>query len=165
MRITIRILTLAAGILAASSSAVMAQGDDGGDKARPDRPGPRRGPPPRLLEKFDKNNDGKLDEEERKAVREAMKKRKAEALAKYDEDNDGKLNAEERRKMFDDRLLERFDENDNGVLDGEEVEKAEKAKKRLRRALERRRHHRGPHGKGPRGPRPGPEPAEETPDP
>ncbi len=49
----------------------------------------------KLLEKFDANGDGKLDETERKAAREALK---AKILEKFDEDGDGKLSEDERAK-------------------------------------------------------------------
>ena len=60
-----------------------------------------------LIEKFDKDGDGKLNAEERKAAGEA---RKAEFLKKFDKDGDGKISpeekkaiAEEMKKKFGDR--------------------------------------------------------------
>ena len=60
-----------------------------------------------LIEKFDKDGDGKLSAEERKAAGEA---RKAEFLKKFDKDGDGKISpeekkaiAEEMKKKFGDR--------------------------------------------------------------
>ena len=64
----------------------------------PDRPGGRRGGPgmnpemrKKILEEFDKDGDGKLNEEERKAAREAAKARMEERRAKFIEkwDTDG----------------------------------------------------------------------------
>ena len=57
-----------------------------------------------LLEKYDANQDGKLDKAERLALYEAKKakqrernnERKAAFIAKYDKDGDGTLNDEER---------------------------------------------------------------------
>jgi len=49
-----------------------------------------------LIEKFDKDGDGKLDEEERKAAGAA---RKAEFLKKFDKDGDGKIGPEERKAI------------------------------------------------------------------
>ena len=49
-----------------------------------------------LIEKFDKNGDGKLDEAERKAAGEA---RKAEFLKKFDKDGDGKISTEEKKAI------------------------------------------------------------------
>ena len=85
--------------------------DEGWHAERDERPeGERRGPGPRrggprkvpkeILEQFDKNSDGKLDEEERKAM---MRARRAKFLEKYDKDGDGKLNEEERKAAMKDR--------------------------------------------------------------
>ena len=49
-----------------------------------------------LIEKFDKDGDGKLSAEERKAAGEA---RKAEFLKKFDKDGDGKIGPEERKAI------------------------------------------------------------------
>jgi len=49
-----------------------------------------------LIEKFDKDGDGKLSAEERKAAGEA---RKAEFLKKFDKDGDGKISAEEKKAI------------------------------------------------------------------
>ena len=55
-------------------------------------PGDGKGFPNReeMIKKFDKDGDGKLNEEERAAVREEMKGRKDELLKKFDADGDGK---------------------------------------------------------------------------
>jgi Ca2+-binding EF-hand superfamily protein len=45
-----------------------------------------------LLEKYDKNKNGKLDPEEREAVR---KDREADRLKRFDKNGDGKLDKEE----------------------------------------------------------------------
>ena len=54
----------------------------------------------KLLEKFDANHDGKLDESERAAAKAAMKehheKLKAKLLEKFDANHDGKLDESER---------------------------------------------------------------------
>lgn len=58
----------------------------------------------KVLEKFDANHDGKLDETERAAAKAAMQehrgehqgKLKAKALAKFDANHDGKLDETER---------------------------------------------------------------------
>ena len=108
--------TLMVGILATGSLSALAD-EDKGKKKRPPRaerderpegerrgPGPRRGGPRKvpkeILEQFDKNSDGKLDEEERKAM---MRARRAKFLEKYDKDGDGKLNEEERKAAMKDR--------------------------------------------------------------
>lgn len=51
----------------------------------------------KMLKKFDKDGDGKLNEEERKAM---MDERKA-MTDKFDADKDGKLNEEERAKLME----------------------------------------------------------------
>ena len=54
----------------------------------------------KLIEKFDKDGDGKLSKEERTTARESFKgkagKRKAEFIKKFDKDGDGELSEEER---------------------------------------------------------------------
>lgn len=54
----------------------------------------------KLLEKFDKDGDGKLSEEERAAAKAAFQEKhpdaKEKVLAHFDKDGDGKLNDEER---------------------------------------------------------------------
>ncbi len=64
---------------------------------------PKSDVPPGLLKKFDKNNDGILDadekaafEKEKTARQEKEKARRAEMLAKFDTNKDGKLSDEER---------------------------------------------------------------------
>lgn len=68
---------------------------------KPDRP--ERKVPPRILEKFDADGDGKLNKEEREAAKaargERMKERKQEMLEKFDKDGDGELNDEEKAAM------------------------------------------------------------------
>ena len=49
-----------------------------------------------LIEKFDKDGDGKLNTEERKAAGAA---RKAEFLKKFDKDGDGKISTEEKKAI------------------------------------------------------------------
>jgi hypothetical protein len=76
--------------------ALAACGATHADEEKGKRPGPPRGArpvPPAVLEKFDKDGDGKLSKEEREAMMEA---RKAEMLKKFDKDGDGELNEEER---------------------------------------------------------------------
>ncbi len=117
---------IALSVLIGSCMVVQAQ-----DK--PKREG-RPGPPPELLKKFDKDGDGKLSEEERKAMREAhqasMEERRKEMLEKYDKDGDGQLSEEERKTMREARqaemekrrkeLLEKYDKDGDGKLSPEE---------------------------------------------
>ena len=94
-----------------------------------------------LLERFDKNGDGKLDESERKAAREASEARRQtnqranfqQLVKRFDADGDGKLNPEENKKLqayIDQRFfqafggkeatMKRFDADKNGRLDPQE---------------------------------------------
>lgn len=93
--------------------------------AKPDRP--ERKLPPEILEKFDKDGDGKLNEEERAAAKaareEMMEARKKEMLEKFDKDGDGKLNEEERAAAQEARkqmMLEKFDKDGDGELNDDE---------------------------------------------
>ncbi len=73
----------------------------GGGAGGPGGAGGRGGfqPSPEVLKKYDKDGDGKLSDEERRAYMEALNK---ENLEKYDADKDGKLSTEERAKMMED---------------------------------------------------------------
>lgn len=103
--------------------------------------------PPEIIAKFDKDGDGKLNEEEReaaKAAREEMEAaRKQEMLDKFDMDKDGTLNEAEREAMRTEmkkRMLEKFDKDGNGELS--EEERAE-----MRKHFKDRPGHDRPHGK------------------
>ncbi len=62
---------------------------------RPAMPG-MRGMNPEMLAKYDKDGDGKLNDEERAAMRKEMTtQRVAEMIKKFDKDGDGKLDAAE----------------------------------------------------------------------
>ncbi|HET7501205.1 MAG TPA: hypothetical protein VFK02_09390 [Kofleriaceae bacterium] len=96
-----------------------------------------------MIQKFDANGDGKLDDAERAQMKAAFEARRAErhreALARYDLDKDGKLDDAERQAMRDDKLTARFkamDANGDGKLTLEEW----KASAKLR--------HHGRHGHG-----------------
>jgi hypothetical protein len=102
--------------------------------------------PPEVIAKFDKDGDGKINEEERaaaKAAREEMQAaRKKEVLEKFDKDGDGKLNDEERMAAHEGmkkKMLEKFDKDGDGELSEEE-------RKEMRKAMPHRPH--GPKGKG-----------------
>lgn len=127
----------------ATSLIAYAEPPEGRGKGRPEgKKGPRP-LPKEIVEKFDKNGDGKLNQEERKAAYEA---RKAEMLKKYDQDGDGELSEDERKAAAADRKAEamkRFDKDGDGKLSDEE-------KKAMREEMRKRRG--GPGGKGgPRG--------------
>lgn len=114
-------------------------------------PRPAHKVPPEILAKFDTNKDGKLDEEERKAAREAHGEmdpaRKQELLEKFDADGDGELNEDERataRAEMKKRMLEKFDKDGDGELN--EEERAE-----MRKQWKDRPGHHRPNGKGGKG--------------
>ena len=70
-----------------------------------------------LIQKFDADGDGELNEEERGNAREAMK---AEMLAKYDTDGDGELSKEEKTAAFKARMLEKYDTDGDGEISEDE---------------------------------------------
>jgi Ca2+-binding EF-hand superfamily protein len=123
---------------------------------------PKREVPPVLLEKFDTDKDGKLSDDERKAMRAEMKaqqeKRQAAMLEKYDADKDGKLSDTEKATMKTDMeakraaMLEKYDANKSGKLEPEEIKAARAAGEEIPPPVMGH----GPGGKrGKRGPGPG----------
>ena len=87
-----------------------------------------------ILKKFDTDGDGKLNEEERKKVRDEMVSRRSglpPLLAKkFDKDGDGKLSEDERAafrkemaskgRKLPPHLMQRFDKDGDGTLSEEE---------------------------------------------
>ena len=114
----------ALALVAASTFAAHAQEEKPGEGGRERRGGggPRQ-VPAAVLKEFDKDGDGKLNEEEAKAAREAAQKK---MLEKYDTDKDGKLSDDERKAMREDfeakrkALLEKYDKDKDGKLSPEE---------------------------------------------
>lgn len=96
------ITTLTVTALMLCGGALMAASD--GDGARDHRKGEMR---EKLLEKFDTNHDGKLDDGERKAMREAiaarLKEKHPELFAKIDTNHDGKLERSELKAFREER--------------------------------------------------------------
>lgn len=87
-----------------------------GSQAFPKR---QKQPSVKVMEQFDKDGDGKLSTEERKAMREEMRKEREKA---FDKDGDGKLSETERAAM-DAARKERekaFDKDGDGKLSLEE---------------------------------------------
>lgn len=128
---TTRLLTLA--VLVCSCGFATAQ-------ERPERPQREKGArsiPPEVFKQYDKDGDGKLSEDERKAMRADMqgkaKARRTEMLKKYDADGDGKLSEDERKAMREDMeasrkaLIEKYDVNKDGKLNPEEMKAAREA--------------------------------------
>lgn len=100
----------------------------------------------KILEEFDANADGKLDEGEREAARTALRERfeqrKQEMLRTFDADGDGKLGETERkaareahRQQRQARWFKAVDANEDGLLSPEELE-AWRAQRRAK-AVER----------------------------
>jgi hypothetical protein len=109
-----------------------------------------RGP---MVQKFDTNKDGKLDDSERAAMKAAFKAKrdahKKEMLAQFDTNKDGKLDDGERVVARDTKLTERFkklDTDGNGQISLGEF----KAAKRMKQPRRGGMHHRG-RGMGRRG--------------
>lgn len=93
-----------------------------GAEGKPDKP-QRKGPPPEMLKKFDKDGDGTLSKEEKDAMREAMKEHHKDRAKEFDKDGDGKLSEAEREAMKEARKgewLKKFDTDGDGKLSDEE---------------------------------------------
>lgn len=91
MKHTTRIFSLVVGVLAACSFSAIAEDGEGKEGKKGGKRGGHR-PSPEMIKEFDKDGDGKLNEEERKALRAAM------ILKRFDEDGSGDLDAEEQAK-------------------------------------------------------------------
>lgn len=109
--------------------------------------------PPEMIEKFDKDGDGKLSEDERAAAKEAMRERHEKwMIERFDKDGDGKLSQEEREAMEAERkakheelkqeMLKKYDQDGDGKLSEAEKEQMRK---------EMRNHPNRPGGPGPKG--------------
>ncbi len=123
-----------------------------------------KAPPPHLLKKFDKDGDGKLNEQERAMARQCMEKKIAElkekrkqhlkkVIEKFDKDGDKKLSEEElsaflneQRKMFrkmrdpkrhclPKEIIAKFDKDGDGELNKEERQAMFKDAKERRAAF------------------------------
>lgn len=95
-----------------------------------------------LVEKYDANDDGKLNADELAAARKEAEQRML--LKLYDKNGDDKLDRKEKKAIQADvqrqyqELLGKYDRNDNGKLDSQEEETARKdARKKLLTQIER----------------------------
>jgi Ca2+-binding EF-hand superfamily protein len=122
MRFTAKMTAIAAlvGSLGLGGAVALAQGDDSGA---------REGMRAKMLEKYDTNHDGKLDDTERAAMRADFQakrsERRQEMLARFDTNKDGKLDENERKVMKDTLAADRFkklDTNGDGVLSLQEFQ-------------------------------------------
>lgn len=144
MKLQLTLLTALAGLLTLSANAQDApKPPEGG--GRPEGGRGRFQPSPEVLKEFDKDGDGKLNEEEGKAAREARQKK---MLEKYDADKDGKLNDEERKKMEaenprrgpggpggrgwqpDAETIKKYDKDGDGKLNEEETKALREARQK-----------------------------------
>jgi len=94
--------------------------------------GPRGEFRQKMLEKFDRNGDGQLDEAERQEARAFREAKRAERqrvmLEKFDTNRDGKLDEAERKVARDQRrekVFKKIDTDGNGVISLEEFKAAE----------------------------------------
>ena len=169
MKTKITCIALAlAGIVTASAQEGKPEGQRRGPGG-PGGPGARQ-VPPAVLKEFDKDGDGKLNDEEAKAARAAMQAKREEAqkkiLAEFDADKDGKLSEEERKAVRTameakrKALIEKYDADGDGKLGPEEIKTARDAGEELPMigGPGGRRGPGGPGGEGrpPRGERPAP---------
>ena len=122
------------------------------------------------MEKYDKDKDNKLSDEEKAVIKEDNKKiheaRKAEMLKKFDKDGDGKLSKDERKGMREEwekahpeivkkmeagkaEMLKKFDKDGDGKLSDEE--KAARREEAKNKGPHHKKHKGGKHGKRPHG--------------
>jgi len=76
--------------------------------------------PPEVIAKFDKDGDGKLNDDEKAEAKATHKK---EMLEKFDADKDGKLNDDEKAAMREEvkkKMLEKFDKDGDGKINEDE---------------------------------------------
>ena len=99
-------------------------------------------PSPEMIKQHDADKDGKLNDEERGAMRKARTEQyRKERDARYDTNKDGKVDDDERAagrdKAIDDWLARSHDKNKDGQLDEEEAAAMQTAKTRITEARQR----------------------------
>jgi EF hand len=107
-----KILTTALGLALCVGFIQAAEGDVAKEKeGGPGKKGEARRA--EVIKKYDKNNDGQLDDTEKAAMSEDLKKTRREAqLKKYDKNGDGKLDDAEKEAMRED-MKKRVEERKN----------------------------------------------------
>jgi hypothetical protein len=151
MKITSFQLILSFGLMASTNASLSAQpADRPGRGDRPDREAQRK----QILERFDKNNDGELDEEEREAARESFRREGPPRLSGRPEgpppdagrrDRGGRGGRGRGGQRVE--LIPKFDNDGDGILD-----KAERSA--ARKSVEEQRSGDGGGDRGQRGGRP-----------
>jgi len=125
-------------ICAALAMIMTASAEDGDKKGNRLEGQGKRALPQRILEKFDTDGDGKLNESEKSELKKAMTQRRdenqAKMLRRFDSDKDGTLSPEEKksaaptikkeRKEIHQAALKQFDKDGDGKLSPEEREGA-----------------------------------------
>ena len=96
---------------------------EGKGKGRPGSPEMRK----MMLEKFDKDGDGKLNEAERAQAKKAMEKKGAEMFAKADANSDGKISKDEVPEQAWARMS-KADKDGDGAVTKEEMAAARKSR-------------------------------------
>jgi Ca2+-binding EF-hand superfamily protein len=124
---------MAAGLLAGAGAAFAGGGVAGHDRGGWGRAG--------ALEKYDANDDGQLDEQEKATMERDREARRAEFMKEFDTDGDGTLSEAEKQALREKfprmgrshharamrgRMLEKYDANKNGQIDPEEKEAAKR---------------------------------------
>ena len=95
------------------------------------------------MQRFDKDGDGTLSEEERAAAKQEWENRKSTMLEKFDADGDGTLNVEERREAIKQARLNRESldkkpSKEAGTNEGEVEQKEKKPGKGAKKKGKRR---------------------------
>lgn len=107
----------------------------GGEK---ERKGSKKALPSHIIEKYDTDGDGALNETERAAAKEAREARMAEMKQvrdSYDVDGNGELDEAEKEAFkahVKEKMIERFDADGDGALNADELAKAEEARRHLK---------------------------------
>jgi Ca2+-binding EF-hand superfamily protein len=125
--------TLAATITATLISTMIVSADNIDNKDKD-----KKAPPKHMLDKFDKDGDGTLNENERNELKQVMSERrkqtKAKILKRFDSNGNGELSPDEKkaatpiiaeeRKKIKAAVLEQFDKDSDGKLSMDEREGA-----------------------------------------